>query len=217
MMLSPLNIYNELSLKSTEEIISAIRGFKNTIGRLKNKMERERFFPSELIICPSDDVVLSCTREYMNAAFQLLEERGVSYPFSKADLRARETNEMLDDISEITFEIGSWCSPRRLKCIKVNDYFEITECSMLGPISEPFAIEAEPFIAELKKLHIGEWRTYYSSSRHGMEILDGEQWELEILFSNGKKKIWSGSNDYPYNFEALLSLFGMDDFEEEED
>ena len=62
MMLSPLNIYNELSLKSTEEIISAIRGFKNTIGRLKNKMERERFFPSELIICPSDDVVRKETK-----------------------------------------------------------------------------------------------------------------------------------------------------------
>ena len=40
MMLSPSNIYNELSLKSNNEIISAIRCFKQRIGRLKNDFSR---------------------------------------------------------------------------------------------------------------------------------------------------------------------------------
>ena len=42
--------------KCVEEIKSTIRGFKQTIGKLKKKIEREKFFPAEVNICPSDDV-----------------------------------------------------------------------------------------------------------------------------------------------------------------
>ena len=82
MMISPLSVYNELKDKSAEEIISAIRGFKQTIGRLKKKIERERFFPADILICPSDEVILSCTRDYLNMAYQALTEKGMDYILS---------------------------------------------------------------------------------------------------------------------------------------
>ncbi|MBQ2891839.1 MAG: hypothetical protein IJE45_02990 [Bacilli bacterium] len=60
-------------------------------------------------------------------------------------------------------------------------------------------------------MHIGEWKNYYDPSRFGVHILDGTQWSVKFEFSNGAKTVEkSGSNDYPYNFEKLLEIFGID-------
>ena len=63
---------------------------------------------------------------------------------------------------------------------------------------------------------MGEWRKYYSPERFGYVVLDGTQWELTIEYSNGRKSFTSGGcNSYPYNFQKLTELFGIE--EEDED
>jgi len=44
---------------------------------------------------------------------------------------------------------------------------------------------------------IDEWEeTYIDNS-----IIDGTEWELQIIYTNGKIKKYIGKNDFPYNFE----------------
>lgn len=49
-------------------------------------------------------------------------------------------------------------------------------------------------------------------------VLDGTQWELEFEYSNGHKSVRSdGDNSYPYNFDKLQMLIGIDNSCEDED
>lgn len=59
------------------------------------------------------------------------------------------------------------------------------------------------FLARLRSLHIEEWDREYVASN----VLDGEQWELEIRFADGcKPLIISGDNAYPPHFKSLQRL-----------
>lgn len=50
------------------------------------------------------------------------------------------------------------------------------------------------------------------------KFLDGTQWELTIEFSDGHKSFKIAcSNAYPYNFDAIQELLGIDSGEDEED
>lgn len=76
MMISPENYYEEyLREKDAKQIMSIIRGLKNEMGRLKNIMEHPNY-GTELKVCPSEPVRLSCTREYLERAKQALVEVG---------------------------------------------------------------------------------------------------------------------------------------------
>lgn len=213
MMICPMSVYDELKDKSVEEIKSAIRGFKQTIGKLKKKIERERFFPSEFDICPSDDVVLSCTREYLQMAIKALEEKGVKYQRSQAELKSLNFNLKLSEIEEVRLRIGAWCSPHRycfnIGDVKVKKYIVFT-CEETE-LDNSYDFDADSFLYDLSELHLGEWKSYYSSSRFGVHILDGVQWCVGIKFRDGSKKMWNGDNDYPYNFDKLLELLDIND------
>lgn len=74
------------------------------------------------------------------------------------------------------------------------------------------------FTVVLAALHIGEWRRRYSTQRFGYTVCDGTQWEWEFEYNNGHKlERFDGDNSYPYNFERLKMIFGIDDTEEDED
>jgi hypothetical protein len=48
-------------------------------------------------------------------------------------------------------------------------------------------------ISELNSLNILNWdKEYYNPN-----ILDGDQWDLEMVYNNGKKKTITGCNRYP--------------------
>lgn len=221
MMVCPEFVYEELKQKSTKEVLSAIRGFKQTIGRLKNKIEKERFFPSEVIICPSDDVILSCTRDYLIKAYQLLAERGEDYKYSKNEEQSIEFDDNIKNIKLIKLRIGEWCCPKFYEFEIQNERVKFKTLSILKE-NQSEVLSVESLFYGLERLHLGEWKHYYKPDRFGVCILDGIQWELEIEYKNGKKKSWGGSNDYPYNFEELLSLLGVENiyedyYQEEED
>ena len=77
----------------------------------------------------------------------------------------------------------------------------------------------DDFLDSLRELYIGEWRANYRTERFGYVVLDGTQWSLHIEYNNGIKPIsYYGSNSYPYNFDKLKALFGIDDdIDDEED
>ena len=85
-------------------------------------------------------------------------------------------------------------------------------------IEKDFPMGKQAFLDGLQDLHIGEWRKNYNLKRFGYMVCDGTQWELEIHYSNGKKSsVIYGDNAYPYNFDKLQELFGIDPFCDEED
>lgn len=81
---------------------------------------------------------------------------------------------------------------------------------MIGFFSEVYEriteVSKKEFIYQLGELHIGEWRSYYSTKRFGIEVCDGVQWALKFGYKDGKKKTYGGDNAFPYNFDELLDL-----------
>lgn len=59
------------------------------------------------------------------------------------------------------------------------------------------------FLAKLRSLHIEDWYKEYMAPG----VLDGEEWELEIRFSDSHRPlIINGSNAYPPHFRSLRRL-----------
>ena len=216
MMISPETYYEKnLKGKTAAQILVAIRGLKKEISRLKNNIEN----PSDLCMTdPSEDVRLSCTREYLERAKQALVEAGGTYVPSKAELKAEEFNANIPFISKVEFCIGGFFDGFETRTYTIegdniymdDEHFLIFKPSDLGDV-EIEEMNKVSFLKGLADLRIGEWRRNYDSSRWGDTILDGTQWHLYIYYSNGRRPVKiEGSNDYPYNFDKLQRLLDID-------
>lgn len=225
MMISPETYYEmKLKGKTVEQIMTAIRGLKQEIGRLKNVMEHPKY-GTEVIICPSEATQLSCTRDYLARAKLALAEAGVVYKPSQAELKAQEFDDNFPFISKIVFSIGGFFGGYESRTVTINgdeicinvEHSLIPTPSNLGEFEiEP--LDKEKFMDELSRLYIGEWRRSYRPERFGYSYCDGTQWELEIQFSNGAKPFKCyGDNSYPYNFDKFQELLGIDTTEEPEE
>jgi hypothetical protein len=225
MMISPESYYEEnLKGKAREQIMTAIRGLKQEIGRLKNIMEGPEYGIKE-IVHPSEDTRLHCTREYLERARQAYAEAGGTYTLSKSEQKAADFDANIDAICKITFSIGGFFGGYRSYVVELTDglkaYTKLWENG--EPLSlwdeyneEPFT--KDTFIDALKELHIGEWRRRYSTERFGYIVCDGTQWELEFEYNNGQKPVrFNGDNSYPYNFNKFQMLFGIEEAGEDED
>jgi hypothetical protein len=224
MMISPEGYYDEyLKGKTKAQIMTAIRGLKQEIGRLKNTMESPDYGQEE-IVHPSEDTRLHWTREYLERAKQAYAEVGGTYTLSKSEEKAADFDSNMDFISKIIFSIGGYFGGYRSYVIELSDglraYTKLWEDEeplvLLDEDDEPFT--KETFIAALADLHIGEWRRRYSTQRFGYTVCDGTQWELEFEYYNGHKPVkFDGDNSYPYNFDKFQMLFGIDDTEEDDE
>ena len=218
MMISPETFYEEkLKGKTAAEMMTVIRGLKREIGRLKNIMEHPDYQDREVAICPSEDVQISCNRDYLERAKQALAEAGGEYTPSATEQKTMDFDANIPYISKVKFTIGGYFGGYEtrtytIKGDKVHLYVEhslfLTPSNLADSEIEPR--DKEAFLEQLQNLHIGEWRKNYNAKRFGRMILDGTQWDLEIYFSNDRKpvKIY-GSNAYPYNFDRLFELFEM--------
>ena len=225
MMISPEGYYEEyLKGKTAEQIMTAIRGLKQEIGHLKNTMEHPDY-GCEPIMHPSEDVRLWCTRMYLERAKEALVAIGGVYKPSKAELKAVAFDESIPAIRKIVFTIGGFFSGHETHTIILNDehlHKDVEHSLILKPsnfyIPPDYPVGKEEFLDGIRDLHIGEWRSNYDPRRFGYVVMDGTQWELEILFSDGHRpvKIY-GSNAYPYNFNKFLELLGIDPMVDEED
>ena len=216
MMISPETYYEEnLKGKTATQILFAIRGLKQEISRLKNNIENPNYLYRT---DPSEDVRLSCTRMYLERAKQALVEAGGTYVPSKAELKAEEFNANIPFISKVEFSIGGFFGgfETRTYTIEGDNIYMDDEHSLIFKPSNLEDVEIEEtdkdsFLKGLADLHIGEWRRNYDSSRWGDTVLDGTQWHLYIYYSNGRRPVKiEGSNDYPYNFDKLQELLGID-------
>jgi hypothetical protein len=225
MMISPEGYYEEhLKGKTKEQIMTAMRGLKQEISRLKNTMESPDY-GQELIIHPSEDTRLHWTREYLERAKQAYAGAGGTYTLSKSEEKAADFDANIDAICKITFSIGGFFGGYRSYVVELSDglkaytkLWEDEEPLALMDVDneEPFA--RDTFIAALMDIHIGEWRRRYSTKRFGYTVCDGTQWELEFDYNNGHKPVRiDGDNSYPHNFDKFQMLFGIDDTEEDED
>ena len=77
MMTSPISIYDELKGKPETEIRTAIKEFEDRITELKNRKKDPTFVET---MCPSTDVQLKVTREYLKYAKMALKESKGSEP-----------------------------------------------------------------------------------------------------------------------------------------
>lgn len=219
MMISPENYCEEyLREKDAKQILSIIRGLKNEMGHLKNIMEHPDY-GTESKVCPSESVRLSCTREYLERAKQALVEVGGTYNPSRTELRTLDFISNVNHISKFTFSIGGFFGGYNTYIADLSGN-ELKFESKQGEASTPMKVfnkEGEPltkesFLEGIRKLHMGEWKRSYSPERFGHMVLDGTQWEIEIEYENGHRKVrFDGDNSYPYNFYDLQALFGVEE------
>jgi hypothetical protein len=217
MMISPESYYEDnLREKDAKQIMTIIRGLKNEMGRLKNIMEHPDY-GTELTVCPSEAVRLSCTREYLERAKQALVEAGGTYTPSQAELRALDFTDSIDHISKFSFSIGGYFGGYNTYVANLfgnelkfeSQHWEISKSmGVFDEDGEP--LSRETFLEGIRKLHMGEWMRSYSLKRFGYMVLDGTQWEVEIEYDNGHRNVrFDGDNSYPYNFNDLKVLFGI--------
>jgi hypothetical protein len=85
-MISP-EAYYRTKLKGRDEkhILSIIRELKKRMKNLKIEMEHPDYIPMRN---PTEDVQLSCTRQYLECAIQVLGEIGVEYQPTKKEIKA---------------------------------------------------------------------------------------------------------------------------------
>lgn len=217
MMISPESYYEEyLSGKDAKQIMTVIRGLKNEMGHLKNIMEHPDY-GTEAIICPSEVVRLSCTREYLERAKQALVEAGGTYTPSQAELRALDFTDNIEHICKFTFSIGGFFGGYDTFVAYLSGN-EMKLESQQWEISKPMEVfdeDGEPltkitFLEGIRKLHMGEWMKSYSLKRFGYMVLDGAQWKIEVEYNNGHKNVrFEGDNSYPYNFNDMKVIFGI--------
>ncbi len=225
MMISPESYYEDnLREKDAQQIMTIIRGLKNEMGRLKNIMEHPDY-GTELTVCPSEAVRLSCTREYLERAKQALVEAGGTYTPSQAELRTLDFTDNIDHISKFSFSIGGYFGGYNTYVANLSGN-ELRFESQHWEISKPMGVfdeDGEPlskeiFIEGIRKFHMGEWMRSYSLKRFGYMVLDGTQWEVEIEYDNGHRNVrFDGDNSYPYNFNDLQALFGIPEDSEDDE
>lgn len=215
MMICPETYYHHyLEGKTPEQIMTAIRGLKREIGRLKNVIEHPDYQP---LICPSEDVQLSCMRDYLVRAKKALIDAGGVYVPSKAEVAAESLDAELAHICKVEFSIGGFFDGFTTRTYTIDGdqlHMDVEHSLMLNPPDsdegEIEEMDKEYFLNALAGLHLGEWRKNYDPSRFGYTVLDGTQWHLYLEFDNGHKPVkFAGSNSYPYNFNRLLELFDM--------
>lgn len=222
MMIGPEGYYEEhLKGKTAEQIMTAIRGLKREISRLKNIMEKPDY---QCMMHPSEDVRIWCNRLYLERAKQALADVGGIYTPTKAEKKEEDFNASLPYICKVEFSIGGFFSGFETKTYTIDgDKVNAEVSSMKCPPELPEddddeQMDKETLLDGLADLHIGEWRRRYDPSRWGYMVCDGTQWHFYIYFSNGKRPVKiEGSNDYPYNFNSLLELFDIESSWTEDD
>ncbi len=156
--------------KSLVEMGSKIRGLRMSMSRLKNMVEDPHFLE---VSCPSKRKEICW---YMDARM-LFEQAGGVYKPSKAELRAAEFNERVDDIVELKFSSGSFVGHTIYNISFENEH--VLRCKhkhYCGELPLPTVLEVgkAEWLERLKDIYVGEWRRRYYDN----DVYDGEQWGL---------------------------------------
>ncbi|MBE6635441.1 MAG: hypothetical protein E7617_04500 [Ruminococcaceae bacterium] len=216
-MISPGTYYNEyLKGKDTATITVHINALREKIESLKLMMEKHRYNKKA---CPFAYTEILFAREYLEGAKRALIEAGGEYDPSEKEKRDMEFNANIQDITDLKLSVtpvfggGAMSITCAVEGDKVRFEKSIyKDYSYTEKDIYEFDMDREDFISKLSRIHIGEWLDCYSPYRFKSFMSDGISWSLSAEYSDGRKpyKV-CGSNDYPYNFRKLLSLFGDED------
>ena len=206
MMMSP-EWYYEKNLKGKSE---------KEIRRLKRNIADNSFETEEM--SPSQPTQLKYHRKYFDRALQALQEAGGQYIPTKAEQQSQSFDAALDGIQKLVFSIGGYFGGYETRTYTVSEdkvMLDMEHSFILKPSNLPIysPLTKTELINGLKELHIGEWKKKYIDPY----VLDGTQWELELFFDDRKPVKISGSNDFPYNFDDLLELLGIDEEDENDE
>lgn len=99
----------------------------------------------------------------------------------------------MKDIKSIIYEINN-----RTLSINIGEKNIIKYNNILNIISEEKIFE---YLMNLFRI-IYNWNEKYID----ISVIDGNNWKLSIIYSNGNKKEYIGKSSYPNNFEAFERL-----------
>lgn len=210
MMVSPETYDEAIKDKSAKELQIEIRSLKREITKLKDEIEDPNGKPD--FICPSRDVRICCSREYLETAKKALAEAGGEYKETATEKKARTFQDNLSHLTRMEFELGASPGPYMDPYVIEIDGDKVKGVGWRGSFDSTGPIETKAqLLAYLSKMHLEEWRREYRPERYGLLVLDGCEWRLKLEYDGGINPVeYYGHEVYPWNFEALCELFGED-------
>ena len=112
------------------------------------------------------------------------------------------------EIKKLSFSSSIWANFDKnlnVKICKINGKNTVVEYFKGVEEKATFILSGKNlqyFNDKLCELKLEKWDCEY----YDYTILDGEEWQIEVMFSNGKKNIIKGMNGYPKNWNAFLEL-----------
>lgn len=179
------------------------------------------------------DPVLSALR----VAREEAERRGWDYPPAKREMIDERFTRRLDSFARLTLEIGGGWVGRTvhvLSCIDENSIeLSVERFDAFGErqhghvqLEMPQLLDRQSTLETLKKANFGAWSRCFDDD----SCTDGEDWSVEIEFSDGSEPFTtSGYNQWPLEFLTLTHLVGAstdadpakydedDDYEEDDE
>ena len=214
MMIGPGNFVAEnIEGKTREEAVKEVKRLWREIRRLRKMLEEESQ-AEEMMYHPSPEVRISVYHDYIEAAKAYFKEQGWEYEPSKEEIKDREFNDRLDQVEKIEVEYGGFlCGHINLKISFDGDEVKTDRVDMIFPLDPEGlnrtyfeGVVREELLDEIRELHMGEWSQNYDDPC----VLDGIQWSVEFKYADGKKRIFEGSNKYPYNFDRFLDVMEIE-------
>lgn len=219
MMISPESFYHmELEGKSVSQIEKIIRNLKKEMNGIKKAIENPDPDEPTVLMEPSLEVQIKCTREYLDRAKAALVEAGGEYIPNQAEQRVIDFDNNIEFISKIRFDIGGFFTGNQIFTYTISgdkvtwDRGGFSFVDFKLPDYTPET--KQELLDAFRDLHIGEWKHKYVDPY----VLDGTQWGLEIEYSNGRKTAkYYGSNAYPFNFDEFSEFMGDIPFSDEDE
>ena len=209
MMISP-ECYYDLYLrgKTKEEIASEIKKLKRDISDLKKVLEDPLVYETA-VIYPAPQTQLWYSLEYLDKAVKAYEDAGGIYVPAKGEQRAAAFNELIPQITKITYETGGFSQGLTIRTIQIHsDCVTVSadrRFSDAPGYEEQISMSKEEFLNQLRKIRIGEWKHHYEQQY----ICDGTQWRIVIEYiGNHKPAVYEGDNAFPFSFELFRDLAG---------
>lgn len=139
-----------------------------------------------------------------NMLMWMMEKEGIDVPcISESEISELETNYAHFPKKFELYLSGFFASTYTLELIDNRLFYSQSEGGYIGEkkqVPMPDEQQWNNFRSTLDKINIWDWQDTYDNS----DILDGEQWEMKIIFDGTKKIISYGSNKYPDQFQSFL-------------
>lgn len=212
MMIGPEAFYEfECAGKTRDELLKLSKTLRSEIARYTKMLEDPAARDPELELLPSPDTVLELDYEYLQTVRKAFSALGEEYPATPAEQKAAAFDATLENLASLTYVISGYLYGAETFRLIPGDggYFTAIyekHISGDGPESSALSLPKEEVLAELLRLHMGDWKRRYENPT----VLDGVSWSVTLTYRDGTGKCeFSGRNSFPWSFGRLEDLFGQ--------